>query len=250
MNKVRVLMLVILGLGIFGAVAVSQGSGYTVLMGYNPAVGTYLVDANGMTLYYFTKDVVGTSACTAGCLDKWPVFYTQKVVVPPGLDPADFGTITRPDGKKQTTYKGWPLYYFFNDKTPGDINGEGVKGVWYVITVPFYTVMLANNPNLGPYLVDANGMTLYYFKNDAPGTSNCSGGCIKNWPAFYAKKIVIPSTLNPTDFGTITRADGTMQTTYKGWPLYYFVNDTARGDVNGQGVKGIWFVIDPFNFTP
>jgi len=243
-------MLVILTLGIFGIGAFSQGSGYTVLLGYNSGLGTYMIDGHGMTLYYFTKDVAGGSMCTAGCLDKWPVFYTADIVVPPGLDPADFGTITRADGTNQTTYKGWPLYYFVNDKAAGDTNGEGVKDVWYVMRIPFYTVMLANKEGIGPYLVDANGMTLYYFKKDTVGVSNCSGGCLQNWPAFYAEQIIVPSTINMADFGTITRADGTKQTTYKGWPLYYFFKDANRGDTNGQGVKDVWFVIDPFNFTP
>ena len=44
--------------------------------------------------------------------------------------------------------------------------------------------------------------------------------------------------------GTITRADGTVQATYNGWPLYYFGGDSAAGDVNGQGVNDVWWVID------
>ena len=50
-----------------------------------------------------------------------------------GLKAADFGTITRADGQKQTTYKGMPLYYFGGDKAPGDTIGQGAKDVWYVV---------------------------------------------------------------------------------------------------------------------
>ncbi len=74
---------------------------------------SYLTDANGMTLYYFTKDVAGNSVCTGGCLGAWPVYYAPNLSVPGQLAASDFGTITREDGSKQTTYMGWPLYYLF-----------------------------------------------------------------------------------------------------------------------------------------
>ena len=50
--------------------------------------------------------------------------------------------------------------------------------------------------------------------------------------------------------GTITRDDGTTQTTYKGYPLYYWQNDKKRGDVTGQDVGKVWYVIDPAKFPP
>lgn len=98
-------------------------------------VGRYLADAKGMSLYYFKKDSTNKSVCTAAgdCLTKWPIFYAEKIVVPKRLKAKYFGEITREDGKKQTTYKGWPLYYFFKDAKPGDMLGEGVNNVWYVI---------------------------------------------------------------------------------------------------------------------
>jgi predicted lipoprotein with Yx(FWY)xxD motif len=95
--------------------------------------GQYLTDANGMSLYYFKKDAVGKSNCSGDCLKRWPLFYTENVAVPQGLNEKDFGVITRDEGQKQTTYKGWPLYYFFKDQKAGDMNGEGVNNVWYVI---------------------------------------------------------------------------------------------------------------------
>jgi predicted lipoprotein with Yx(FWY)xxD motif len=70
----------------------------------------YLVDGRGMTLYYFARDVVGRSNATAAILQTWPIYYAPNPVVPASLNAADFGTITRDDGQKQTTYKGWPLY--------------------------------------------------------------------------------------------------------------------------------------------
>jgi predicted lipoprotein with Yx(FWY)xxD motif len=61
---------------------------------------------------------------------------------------------------------------------------------------------------------------------------------------------VVPSALKASDFSTITRTDGASQATYKGYPLYYWVKDKMRGDVTGQNVGKVWFVIDPDRFPP
>ncbi len=98
---------------------------------------------------------------------------------------------------------------------------------------------------MGTYLVTDSGMTLYYYASDTKNTSNVPANIIGNWPPFYAANIVVPSSLNASDFGMITRSDGTMQTTYKGWPLYTFVKDTAPGQTNGQGLLNLWFVVVP-----
>lgn len=100
----------------------------------NETVGQYLADANGMALYYFTKDEPNKTNCSGDCLKNWPSFFAENVEVPEGFNKEDFGTITREDtGEKQTTYKGYPLYYFANDTASGDVKGQGVKDVWYII---------------------------------------------------------------------------------------------------------------------
>lgn len=96
-------------------------------------VGNYLADAKGNTLYWFTKDSPGKSACAGPCVDKWPLYFRDKVAAGEGLKGEDFGTIAREDGKKQTTFRGYPLYYWAGDKAKGDTNGQGVNNVWYVI---------------------------------------------------------------------------------------------------------------------
>jgi len=95
-------------------------------------VGSYLTDAKGMTLYVFKKDSAGKSACAGPCVASWPVYFREKVGVTGDLKDADFGTITREDGQKQTTYKGMPLYYFGADKSPGETKGQGFKELWNV----------------------------------------------------------------------------------------------------------------------
>ncbi|MCH7320450.1 hypothetical protein LZ480_01005 [Solibacillus sp. MA9] len=100
----------------------------------NETVGQYLADANGMALYYFTKDEPNKTNCSGDCLKNWPSFFAENVEVPEGFNKEDFGTITREDtGEKQTTYKGYPLYYFANDTASGDVKGQGVKGVWFIV---------------------------------------------------------------------------------------------------------------------
>ena len=112
-------------------------------------------------------------------------------------------------------------------------------------SAPSYTVTTMNKAGIGDYLVDGKGMTLYYFTRDTAGKSSATAQVIANWPIFYAADIVIPSNLNTSDFGSITGFNGQAQTTYKGWPLYYYIKDQTPGDTLGQGVGGVWYVINP-----
>jgi predicted lipoprotein with Yx(FWY)xxD motif len=350
----------------------------------NPTFGKILTDSEGMSLYFFSKDTKMTSLCTEGCLDIWPVFYKENITVDAGLDAADFGTITRTDGVKQTTYKGWPLYYFSNDHNAGETNGDKVNNVWY-IAKPDYSLMyvnaqlighdgknykndytegvgntfyitdidgrtlytfskdkkntnnftandfsnnavwpiaeisldkipsilnnadfgtinvygktqltykgwplyyfgqdaqrgdnkgisfpkpdvwpvanaetteapvveqinevkIADNPTFGKILTDSEGMSLYFFSKDTKMTSLCTEGCLDIWPVFYKENITVDAGLDAADFGTITRTDGVKQTTYKGWPLYYFSNDHNAGETNGDKVNNVWYIAKP-----
>ncbi len=105
----------------------------TVEIRTKDGIGNYLTDEKGMTLYLFKKDTAGVSACSGPCVEKWPLFAAENVTVPAELQVADFGTFIRADGSKQTAYKGLPLYYFFKDKNAGDIAGQGVNNVWFVV---------------------------------------------------------------------------------------------------------------------
>ncbi len=247
MRRFRLLLPMFIALVVSAGIAAAQATTITVQTGGGVS---YLADSKGMTLYYYTKDANGQSACYGGCATAWPIFYDDSVSVPSSLNASDFGTITRTDGTKQTTYKGWPLYYWKNDKAAGDMTGEGVGKVWYVLKVPAYTEMISTSDKLGNYLVDGAGKTLYWFTKDSPGVSACTGNCLKAWPAVPAASFVVPSALNPSDFGSIKRDDGTMQATYKGYPLYYWVNDKQRGDTTGEDVGKVWYVIDPAKFPP
>lgn len=213
------------------------------------SLGSYLTDAKGMTLYYFTKDAADVNSCVGQCLANWPIFNANNFTVPAEFSAADFKVFVRADGKEQLTYKGWPLYYWVKDLKAGDTTGDNVGKVWFVIKPSNGGVALGTKTDLGNYLTDANGMTLYYYDKDTKGVSNCSGKCLEKWPLFYAPNIAPPTGVNSADFGTLIRTDGNMQTTYKGFPLYYWVDDKKMGDTTGQDVGHVWYVIDPAKFS-
>ena len=107
-------------------------------------------------------------------------------------------------------------------------------------------IALGSNSQLGSFLVDDKGMTLYMFTTDKPNTSNCYGKCAQFWPPLLTSGAAVgASGLDASRLGTTTRTDGTTQVTYNGWPLYYFAKDKQPGDVKGQKVLGTWFVISP-----
>ena len=117
---------------VLAAAAAAHADHHTVKVATKKDVGSYLTDAKGMTLYVFKKDSQGKSACAGECVTRWPIFYREKVGATAGVKEADFATITREDGQKQTTYKGLPLYHFAGDKAANDTTGQGVKEVWSV----------------------------------------------------------------------------------------------------------------------
>ncbi|OPY48420.1 MAG: Secreted repeat of unknown function [Methanosaeta sp. PtaU1.Bin060] len=110
-----------------------------------------------------------------------------------------------------------------------------------------YTVNIYENKFLGSYLANETGFTLYYYSNDSKGdgASTCIDGCPEMWPPFYAPSLSLPESLRSVDFATITRADGSKQTTFKGWPLYLYSRDTAPKDTWGSEKDGLWHVVDP-----
>jgi len=88
-----------------------------------------LADNSGRTLYIFKKDTTDSSNCNDQCAKAWPPF----TVADPSKSNAEFKVITRQDGSKQWSFKGQPLYYYAADAAPGEMSGEGIGGVWYVI---------------------------------------------------------------------------------------------------------------------
>jgi predicted lipoprotein with Yx(FWY)xxD motif len=98
------------------------------------ALGVTLVDANGHTLYGRTVDINGVSSCDGACAAAWPPVTVTSSTLPTGLDANVFSVVTRSDGSHQVKAGTWPLYRFAGDSAPGDINGQGSAGVWFVAT--------------------------------------------------------------------------------------------------------------------
>ena len=243
----------------------------TIQLVPDAVVGPHLVDAAGNTVYYFARDLSGTNNCTGGCASVWPIYYEPNLIVGAGLQASDFATITTSTGQPQTTYKGWPMYYYapadasgqFVREKPGAVTGDKVGNVWFTMR-PDYSLLLARTTvtnktssvaTLKSFLIDSQGRTLYTFGKDqtspASQPTNCTGGCITTWPVYADAITNLPSALKSSDFGTITRADGPggtprPQATYKGMPLYYYAPDGgARNVAEGDGIGNVWAVAAP-----
>lgn len=140
-----------------------------------------------------------------------------------------------------STYSQYPNQGAPANSTPSGSGSSATQANLKVLNV-------SDTPKLGSFLTAiSNAMTLYVFSKDTPGVSNCTGGCASAWP---------PYTVSQSDnltaekgimgkISTIKRADGTMQVTYNGMPLYFFASDSKPGDTNGQGVAGMWMVVKP-----
>src|SRR5262249_31133320 len=96
---------------------------------------------------------------------------------------------------------------------------------------------------------DGTGRTLYLWVADTSSKSVCSGTCAQAWPPLTTTgSPTAGSGVTSSDLGTSARSDGTMQVTYAGHPLYYFVQDTSAGQMTGQGSNGFgakWWIVAP-----
>jgi predicted lipoprotein with Yx(FWY)xxD motif len=110
-------------------------SGATVQTTDNADFGTILTDADGRTLYLFEQDQGTTTACTTGCSAAWPALVADgKPTAGDGVDASLLGTAKQADGTVQVTYNGHLVYRYSGDAAAGDTNGEGIGGVWFVVS--------------------------------------------------------------------------------------------------------------------
>lgn len=101
----------------------------------NATLGKILTDGDGRTLYLLTADKQGVSVCNDDCVKSWPPLISpSKAAAQEGANASLIGTNQRKDGSVQATYNGWPLYYRSTDVKPGDTTGQGLDGVWFVVT--------------------------------------------------------------------------------------------------------------------
>lgn len=250
-SLVAILTVLLLGAGTLAPRTLAQQSN-PLKVAQNASFGAFLTDASGRTIYLFTKDTQASqSVCADKCATTWPpVTPTDATALPDGV-PGQLTTFDRADGTQQVAYNGIPLYYFAKDAKAGDVNGQGIGGVWFIVPpgatfgpyppasgqgtpIPAATVLVGFTTEYGPFLTDAKGMTLYTLNKDTAGKSTCTGDCLKEWPALAAADTLMLPPGIAGALSTITRDDGSKQVAFNDKPLYTFDQDKKPGDVTGD----------------
>ncbi|MFD3698644.1 SCO0930 family lipoprotein [Streptomyces sp. NPDC058646] len=234
-------------------------------------LGPVLTDSAGLTLYRFDNDTAEPpkSNCDGDCAKTWPVVAAGDATASAGMDPALLGEVVRSDGTKQLTVAGWPAYRFAKDTKAGDVNGQGVGGVWFAFApdgkkaakaaaapagggaagtgATDAALSVAKDPELGEHIVDGKGMTVYRFKPDTawPMVSKCVGDCLAKWPVVPPVDKADAKGITERNYLVLDRPDGAKQQTVDCWPVYTFTGDKKPGDTNGQGVGGTWYAVAP-----
>lgn len=135
------------------ATAATRASG-TVRAGHSSKYGAVLVNSSGFTLYRYMRDAKGVSRCAGACAAAWPpllVTGSAKPTAGSGANAGLLGTIKRANGTRQVTYAGFPLYRFSGDRKPGQVNGEGVAGTWFLVNASGALVKHAmSSPSAAP----------------------------------------------------------------------------------------------------
>ena len=230
---------------------------------HKTGLGRVLVDQRGRTLYLFEADEFGRTACYGKCATAWPPLLTSgQPRAAAGAHAALLGTTKRKDGKLQVTYAGYPLYLFVKDAKAGQTLGQGLDGFggeWYVLDAKGRKIedgqhgggpasVAVRKTALGRVVADDRGRTLYLFEADHGPTSACYGKCAGAWPPLLTTgKPQMSSGVRAALLGTTKRKDGSLQVTYAGHPLYFFVKDTEAGQTLGQGLDGFggeWYVLN------
>jgi predicted lipoprotein with Yx(FWY)xxD motif len=122
----------------------------------NTALGSYLTTATARTLYYFTPERDSHASgpnivCSGSCAKTWPPLLAPASLLTSNVAlPGTLKTIVRPDGGRQVTYSDWPLYTFSGDNRPGDTNGQGVMGNWFVASTGLTEDVATPTPALAP----------------------------------------------------------------------------------------------------
>jgi predicted lipoprotein with Yx(FWY)xxD motif len=177
-------------------------------------------------------------------LVSWPLFDAGSRVLGTGLDDAEFGSIDRGDGTWQSTYHGWPLYYYKSDLTLGQLTGQGKGKTWHVAELTPASVVIMK-AGTAKYLGDGAGHTLYVSAADQAGTttvdpvSACDQECLATFTPFREKHLSVVTSLEESDFSVFVRhGAGGLQLAYKGLPLYSASTDLKSGDMTGVNSPG------------
>lgn len=223
----------------------------------SPYLGPYLADHAGYSLYIYTADLPGDcqsppiSNCYDDCAEAWPIFDAGARELVEALDPTVFGSFLRDDGAPQTTYYGWPLYYYKKDLEPQISLGQGKGKIWFLAeqVLPNLVQMRAPEAAGGvKYLADGRGHTLYAYDGDGIGTDShpphveCVSECLNGITPFAVRSLRAVTTLEPDDLSIFVRPTGDQQVSFRGQALYLFDADVRSGDMNGLLREGFRLV--------
>jgi predicted lipoprotein with Yx(FWY)xxD motif len=200
--------------------------------------------------------------------DDWPALTTGATpIAGPGVNRRLLGSVERTGIGDQVTYAGHPLYLFDPSSFPFHPLGVNYvetaeplgpwQGYWFLVsaangnpvagvasltraTLPDGSRVLAvtGDPNINPFAV-----AVYTFSRDRLGVSTCTGACARTWvPVVTTSAPHATGGVSAPAMGTIRRADGTLQVTYDGKPLYLYARETVflkpGGGIMAQGTAG------------
>jgi predicted lipoprotein with Yx(FWY)xxD motif len=214
----------------------------------SPYLGPYLADYAGYSLYIYTADFPGDcqsppiSTCYDDCAEAWPIFDAGARELVEALDPTVFGSFMRDDGTQQTTYYGWPLYYYKKDLEPLVTLGQGKGKIWFLAEQVLPNLIQMRAPEAAggvKYLADGRGHTLYAYDGDGIGTDShpprveCVSECLNGVVPFAVRSLRAVTTLEPDDLSIFVRPTEGQQVSFRGQALYLSDADTRSGDMNG-----------------
>lgn len=161
--------------------------------------------------------------------------WAPAVLAIPALALAACGSSTSP-GTSASTVSGTKSASAMSTKSSSMGGSSGMRSSGTVALEKIRTA-------IGPVLADAKGFTLYWYAKDTMMTSACTGSCATAWPPVTGQPGAAMGVHLVGKFGTIKRASGALQATYKGHPLYTYAGDSAPGQTKGNGLDGTWHVI-------
>lgn len=227
----------------WAAIALALAAGNGLAGGTHPSEvatmqfghGTRLTDARGFTLYQYENDLAkpGSSTCNDDCAVKRPPLVatdlSQEI-------PENWSLVERDDGAQQWAYDGMPLHRYQRDKHEGVAYGEGDG--WTIAFEPLTTpsdITIASTV-LGHVLASAGGRTLYFRDQPPSAPFECKSECSQTWLPHAAPW----GAIDYGQFSVNASDDGVFQWAYRNKPLYLYQRDSTRGDVNGEGIDGVW----------
>jgi predicted lipoprotein with Yx(FWY)xxD motif len=159
-------------------------------------IGKVLTDAQGDTLYFYSKDTKdGPSTCTGACAAAWPLVLGKAVAAPGVKFAGVLGSVTDAGGAIQATYNGYPLYTYKADMAPGQTAGNGEGGVWHVISGSTLTAASSSGGMSSPSATkSSSGMGSGYGSGYGTGTKVSSGSSKSSGSATHTTPAAPPST--------------------------------------------------------